>query len=218
MLTDLYSVVLETPNRGSSIDFAALTELEPRIQIQDAFLNGESIGEGLFVSTPEGVQRDTFLARYPGEPHWYTGDEHGDIYPWDKYTLQVGTFRVTDETGRKIVERVLAWNPVVESEIDESNIVYMSAHKVNSSHPKSLDPYYRKPNSYWGFRIISMPLDSRIQPRIELYLIACCSIAYGQQILCDYHWVFAYENGNWCLDRDCAHCVQGLKVFVSNLI
>lgn len=213
----MHTVILQTPTKSSTIDFDILHDMESPIILQEAFVNGKSIGDGLFVSQPEGVDCGTLLTRYPGKPHWYKGNLKGDISAEDDFTLTIGIFRVLNETGQRYVDRVLAWNPGVESELGDTHYENMLAHKVNSSIPTSLDENYRTPNALWGIRIQEMFFDCNSTPNVELWLIASRQISAGNQVLADYHWVFAFREGNWCLDTQCMHCVDGLRSFVRNI-
>lgn len=183
------------------------------VEVREAVCEGESAGRGLFLNRKEGVLAGTLLTRYPGQPRWFKTKRDGDIRQSNKYTILMGVFTVVDESGKRLVSRALGWDvPENYVALDHK----LLGHFVNSSIPRSLEVGYRTPNAVWGFRIIEMELDCRVEPQIQLWLISARHIPENVQVLVDYHWVFSY-GGQWCMDSNCDSCKQGLKAFVRSL-
>lgn len=187
--------------------------MESPVTVREAICEGDSAGQGLFISQAGGVEVGTLLTRYPGKPKWFKTKRNGDIDKPNKYTISMGIFKVVDENGRRIVYRALAWDVPIHHVPESTKYV---GHLVNTSVPRCLDKVYRAPNSVWGFRIIRMELDCRVEPNVELWLISAAKISKTVQVLVDYHWIFSYS-GLWCLDTSCESCLEGLKTFVREL-
>lgn len=199
---------MSTPTKPSFIDFESIDLSETPIEAREAFCEGVSAGQGLFAK--EDVEAGTFLTRYPGKANWFTPKRDGDIHNPNKYSLVLGNFKVIDKYGKGLVNRLLAIE-LSEDYVPES-AKYMG-HLVNSCLPRCLEECYRSANALWGFDIKRLCLDCRVDPDVDLWLIAAVNIPKGVQVLIDYHWVFSYS-GQWCLDSSCENCIYGLKTFV----
>jgi hypothetical protein len=187
-------------------------DLGHKVEVADAFCEGLPIGKGLFLS--HQASSGDILAKYPGTPEWHIPENEEALDFNTEYVFILGKFTVIGEMGRSVVERELLWNAYAYK--DSYNLME-KAQFINTSHPRSLEKNYRKPNCVWGIKYTnSIELDARVTPGLDLYILSIKEMEIGTQLLIDYHWFLAWK-GLWCLDRECDKCVEGLLQFTESL-
>lgn len=189
-----------------------------KIQILPATFEEEDIGVGLFMKPGAEYHPGELITSYPGNPKWVAElGARGFIGPHEGYAFVIGPLLVKCK-GNNIGRRAITWVGFDEKSVDDMS---HSAHKVNTYAPKSTDPSYRKQNCCWGINISNLNLSALAKPNIQLHLVACSHIvgsddvANPTQLLADYHWFLAYDYGQWCCDRKCELCIEGLDAYIN---
>lgn len=189
-----------------------------KIQILPAIFEGKDIGVGLFMKPGEEYQPGDLITSYPGNPSWVTVEgAKGFIGPHAGYAFVLGPLTVKCK-GNNIGKRAITWG---DFDIHCTTDISHSAHKVNTFAPKSRDLPYNVQNCCWGLNITNLTLNAKTRPKIQLHLVAFRHIVGSRdpnkptQPLADYHWFLAHDFGQWCCDRRCDLCIEGLEDYIN---
>jgi hypothetical protein len=173
-------------------------------------------GNGLYVKEGQILETGEFIAEYPSDPEWIATNKQGEV-PEDianEYVFSVGPFRF----GRGGYY-CLIWGKDI-NHMNAIDYLPKRGHLINTSHPAQQD-YMKITNCVFAVYVNDLILDLMVTPRARLFVVCASRVIGGVEIharyelRCDYHWVLAYQRGEWCFNDKCRECLHGLLDFVT---
>jgi hypothetical protein len=186
----------------------ALDGLGDKVEVRASPLGGV----GVFAT--DDLDHLEIATEYGGGPIW-TAKEDND-YPRGSatYVFRCGPFRV--RFGSRCSEvrqrRYLEWDGRRET----SRRTSRCGHLVNTSHPRLPAPKNYL-NCVFGVYVDKLVPSARTFPNARLFVVCARRIQKGEELLLDYHYMLAYESGNWCLSESCEFCVSAMVCWVDEV-